>query len=146
MQRPSSVPGVGRSPEERNSYPLQYSCLENLILVVHGSQRVRHDWVTNIFTFRIQTQAIRLQNPFLKLEFLGQAQPANCFATTLSLEWFFRVYLAGKNKKNSDFHDPWILYEIQILVCVDRVLLQPRHAHSFLPLLLFSCNGSDEWL
>ena len=26
---PSSVPGLGRSPGEVNSYPLQYSCLEN---------------------------------------------------------------------------------------------------------------------
>ena len=25
-----SVPGSGRSPEEGNGYPLQYSCLENL--------------------------------------------------------------------------------------------------------------------
>ena len=24
-----SIPGSGRSPEERNSYPLQYSCLKN---------------------------------------------------------------------------------------------------------------------
>ena len=24
-----SIPGLGRSPEERNSNPLQYSCLEN---------------------------------------------------------------------------------------------------------------------
>ena len=24
-----SIPGSGRSPGERNSYPLQYSCLEN---------------------------------------------------------------------------------------------------------------------
>ena len=24
-----SVPGLGRSPGERNGYPLQYSCLEN---------------------------------------------------------------------------------------------------------------------
>ena len=26
---PSSVPGLGRSPGERNGYPLQHSCLEN---------------------------------------------------------------------------------------------------------------------
>ena len=26
---PASVPGLGRSPTERNGYPLQYSCLEN---------------------------------------------------------------------------------------------------------------------
>ena len=24
-----SIPGLGGSPRERNSYPLQYSCLEN---------------------------------------------------------------------------------------------------------------------
>jgi len=28
---PSSIPGLGRSPEEGNSYPLQYSCLEKKI-------------------------------------------------------------------------------------------------------------------
>ena len=26
---PGSIPGSGRSPRERNGYPLQYSCLEN---------------------------------------------------------------------------------------------------------------------
>ena len=26
---PGSIPGSGRSPEERSGYPLQYSCLEN---------------------------------------------------------------------------------------------------------------------
>ena len=26
---PGSIPGPGRSPGERNGYPLQYSCLEN---------------------------------------------------------------------------------------------------------------------
>ena len=26
---PGSIPGLGRSPEEGNSYSLQYSCLEN---------------------------------------------------------------------------------------------------------------------
>ena len=26
---PGSIPGSGRSPGEGNSYPLQYSCLEN---------------------------------------------------------------------------------------------------------------------
>ena len=26
---PGLIPGLGRSPEERNSNPLQYSCLEN---------------------------------------------------------------------------------------------------------------------
>ena len=35
------IPGLGRSPE-RDSNPLQYSCLENPM----GSQRVRHNWAT----------------------------------------------------------------------------------------------------
>ena len=26
---PGLIPGLGRSPEEENGYPLQYSCLEN---------------------------------------------------------------------------------------------------------------------
>ena len=26
---PGSIPGSGRSPQEENGYPLQYSCLEN---------------------------------------------------------------------------------------------------------------------
>ena len=46
-------PGLGRSPEEGHSNPLQCSCLENphgqRSLVGYGplgSQRVRHDWAT----------------------------------------------------------------------------------------------------
>ena len=32
-----SIPGLGRSPGERNSYPLQYSGLENSMdCIVHG--------------------------------------------------------------------------------------------------------------
>ena len=48
------IPGLGRSPEEGNGNPLQYSCLENPMdggawwVTVHGSQRVRHDWVTSL--------------------------------------------------------------------------------------------------
>ena len=42
--------GSGRSPEEGNGNPLQYSCLENPMdrgtqqLQSIGSQRLRHDW------------------------------------------------------------------------------------------------------
>ena len=37
-----SIPGLGRSPGERNGYPLQYSCLDNTMdrrawqAIVHG--------------------------------------------------------------------------------------------------------------
>ena len=50
------IPGSGRSPGEGNGNPLQYSCLENSMdrgawwATVHGSQRLRHDLVTNTFT------------------------------------------------------------------------------------------------
>ena len=49
-----SIPGSGRSLGEGNDYPLQYSCLENSMdrkawwAAIMGSQRVRHDRVTNI--------------------------------------------------------------------------------------------------
>ena len=50
---PGSIPGSGRSPVEGNSFPLQYSCLENLMdrgawwaIQSMGSQRVGHDWAT----------------------------------------------------------------------------------------------------
>ena len=48
----SSIPGLGRSPGERNGSPLQYSCLENPTdrgawqATVHGVTRVRHDLAT----------------------------------------------------------------------------------------------------
>ena len=51
-----SIPGLGRSLGEGNGNPLQYSCLENPMdggawwAIVHGLQRVRHDWATSLFT------------------------------------------------------------------------------------------------
>ena len=48
-----SIPGTRRSTGKRNSYPLQYSCLENSMdrgawwLQTMGLQRVRHYWVAN---------------------------------------------------------------------------------------------------
>ena len=49
---PDSIPGLGRSPGERNGNPLQYWCLGNLRnsrawrATVHGVLRVRHELVT----------------------------------------------------------------------------------------------------
>ena len=51
------ISGWGRSPEEGNSNPVQYSWLENSMERGASwpqsveSQRVRHNWTTNIFTF-----------------------------------------------------------------------------------------------
>ena len=50
---PDSIPGLGRSPGEGNSNPLQNSCLGNpkdkgvWWNIVHGVARVRHDIATN---------------------------------------------------------------------------------------------------
>ena len=48
-----SITGLGRSPGGGHGNPLQYSCLENFHgkrslvgYIPWGSQRVRHDWVT----------------------------------------------------------------------------------------------------
>ena len=49
-----SIPGSGRSPGEGSGNPLQYSCLENPMdggawwNIIHGSQRVGHDWATSL--------------------------------------------------------------------------------------------------
>ena len=37
-----SIPGSGRSPEEGNDNPLQYSCLENSFFHVQGIQKEYH--------------------------------------------------------------------------------------------------------
>ena len=48
----SSIPGLGRSPGERNGNPHQYSCLGNSMdsgawwATVHGVTRVRHSLAT----------------------------------------------------------------------------------------------------
>ena len=50
----SLIPGLGRFPGEGNGNLLQYSCLENYIdkgeLQFMHSQRVEHDWATNVNT------------------------------------------------------------------------------------------------
>ena len=54
---PGLIPGLGRSPEEGNGYPLQYSGLENSMdrgvwQVMDSpwvSQKVRHNWATFFF-------------------------------------------------------------------------------------------------
>ena len=57
QEDPGLFPGSERSPGEGSGYPLHYSCVENPMdrgaggLQSMGSQRFRHDWATNIFTF-----------------------------------------------------------------------------------------------
>ena len=54
------IPKSGRSPEEGNGNPLQYSCLGNLMdrgawwATVHGVAKSWNNWVTNTFTFTLR--------------------------------------------------------------------------------------------
>ena len=70
---PGSIPESRRSPGEGNSYPFQYSYLENSMdrrvwwAQSTGSQRVRRDWETNTGDF---SQFIVLTKPLLR-----QAKP-----------------------------------------------------------------------
>ena len=56
VREPGSIPGSGRSPEEENGNPLQYSCLENSMDrgawqgYSSWGHRVGPDWATNTFT------------------------------------------------------------------------------------------------
>ena len=69
VENPGSIPGSTKSPGEGNGYPLRYSCLENFMdrgaceLQSLGSQRVRHDWVTNMYT-RTPQKLLGLINEF----------------------------------------------------------------------------------
>ena len=60
-----------RSPGEGNSYPLQYSGLENSMDYSMGSQRIRHDWVALNKTnaFKIGSVSIFQQPGAFKLYF-----------------------------------------------------------------------------
>ena len=56
-----SIPRSGRSPGEGNGYLLQHSFLENSMdrgawwaIESMESQRVRHNWVSNTFTLRLE--------------------------------------------------------------------------------------------
>ena len=53
-----SIPGLGRSPRERNGNPLQYSCLENPMDRGSWSRRVGHDIATKQTTVRASVTLI----------------------------------------------------------------------------------------
>ena len=67
-----SIPGLGRYPGEGNSYPLQYSGLENSVdRIVYGVAQVGHDRVTFIFFFTF-TESLTVLDlfPDVKLKYL----------------------------------------------------------------------------
>ena len=71
-----SIPGLGRSPEGGNSYPLQYSCLENSMdrgaweVTVHGVAKSQ----TQLSNFHFHS-ATQIGGKPLLVEPLGTAGP-----------------------------------------------------------------------
>ena len=91
-----SIPGLGRSPGKGNSYPLQYSGLENSKnCIVHGLQRISHNWATFTFTsFKSARLLIwvfpvnSINDQWSYSKFLpGLCAPAGCISLFFSLCW-----------------------------------------------------------
>ena len=93
-----SIPGLGRSPGEGNGYPLQYSCLENLM--DRGAWPATIHWVTESDTTeRLTLTLLSLQHilspekswkvppksyaqaSLRKFEMQGQTTPSNVHST-----------------------------------------------------------------
>ena len=77
----SPIPGLGRSPGEGNSYPLQCSGLENSMdCIIHGVAK-SWTWLTFTFTFGVHRGAIwgsEPQSPFPGLSLSHFTSSASC--------------------------------------------------------------------
>ena len=54
-----SIPGLGRSPGERNGYPLQYSCLENSTDCIIHRVTKSETWLTD---FHFHSQSVQFSS------------------------------------------------------------------------------------
>ena len=98
------IPGLGKSPGEGNSNPLQYSCLENPMdekpgALQSNSQRVGHDWAHTHTCWRwsggvtvswVQSRCIWMQIPIPRL---WEDQPAPFQADSQSSALLFLPFL-----------------------------------------------------
>ena len=88
------IPASGRSPGEGNGNPLQHSCLENPMdrgawwATVHGSEKVRHDWVTNRTHVRAHTHT-HTHTP----QFLSQIKRITFLIRDSAVYIYYRSYL-----------------------------------------------------
>ena len=92
--RPRFDPWIRKISWRRNDYPLHYSCLENSVdrepggLHSTGSERVRHDWTSNSFTFKLRINSLvgihtRMTNNWVPNRHPGSASQA-CHLSTAS--------------------------------------------------------------
>ena len=97
---PGLIPGLGRSPEEGNGNPLQYSFLENPMdrgawwATVHGSQRVGHDWVTSLTYLWFMCFKLLFFNCF-KIESVCSQALYSKFSVLCSATVFLNIFAIG---------------------------------------------------
>ena len=124
-----SIPGLGRSPGERNDNPLQYSCWripwaeEPGGLQSMRSQRVRHNWATKQFSQNLPEFSVTCllpasawggSGPFLLTE-SSQAQNRK----VLSLHsWWGSALLKGQNASVQKPNSKPEKSPLCLLVCV----------------------------
>ena len=88
---PDLIPGSGRSPEEGKGYPLQYSCLENLMdrgawqATVHGVAKSQDDWAINNVHFHFSHLALIPHGPVL-------AHGITVHSGIFSSPWFLKKF------------------------------------------------------
>ena len=95
------IPGSGRSSEEGNGNPLQYSCLENprmeecCRLQSMGFQRVRHDWETSLslFTFHLSRDFRQMTSKFTYLAWTCCLNSRHIYPTLWSTSLFDTCHL-----------------------------------------------------
>ena len=113
----TSVPGLGRSPEERHGDPLQYSRLENSPgteepggLKFIGSQRVRNDWsdLTDRHSINSVYMSIPISQfipppfpPLCKEFFLNQSKEQNSSLASFFLSTYIvKIYTQQRIRKD----------------------------------------------
>ena len=109
------IPGLGRFPGERNSNPLQYSCLENPMdggawgrLLSMGLQRVGHDWVTSLSFFLLSRHFVEneLCEPVISFffffflpikKFYWGIVDLQCVSFKYTVNWISYTYTLGSS-------------------------------------------------
>ena len=102
---------VGKIPWRRECNPLQYSCLENPMdrgtwwLQSVGSQRVRHDWVTNIFAFTFTVNRNQQQHT-------AHSSPEHKLSDSQSDANSTKIMFGTLNNNDHNSNDCWHLLSI----------------------------------
>ena len=104
-----SIPGLGRSPGEGNSYPLQYSGLENskdrgvCQATVCGSRRIRHDWATFTYDHELRKLSKLLKDHDPVNVPLNCCDTNHCVLLKVTIQFFgLYIWVLLRKMKNSN--------------------------------------------